>query len=153
RLQVASMRQTDYPPHALRNFSAAIAIGATLWAHIAQAQEPLDKDHAEKMARGLALFKKDVRSVLVAKCLKCHGGETIESEFDLTDRDRLLRGGASGKVAEPGRANAGKLHARLTHTKEPGMPLKGEKLADETIARIVEWIDLGAPYDAPLTAE
>jgi mono/diheme cytochrome c family protein len=111
----------------------------------------LDKDHAKKMAQGLELFKKHVRPALIEHCVKCHGGQTVESEFDLTDREKLLRGGASGKVAEPGRGKSGTLYARITHSKQPGMPFKGEKLPEEVIVRIAAWIDLGAPYDAPLT--
>src|SRR5262245_7567341 len=112
----------------------------------------VDKDHAAKMAEGLALFKKQVRPALVGHCLKCHGGAAVESEFDLNDRDKLLRGGASGKVAEPGKAKAGSLYERLTHARKPGMPFKGDRLPDEIIAGIAAWIDLGAPYDAPLIA-
>src|SRR5262245_53382675 len=116
------------------------------------AGESVDKEHAAKMAQGLSLFKQHVRPLLVAQCVKCHGGEAVESEFDLTDRDKLLRGGSSGKVAEPGKAKSGRLYERITHARKPGMPFKGEKLDDETIARIAEWIDLGAPYDAPLAS-
>jgi mono/diheme cytochrome c family protein len=111
----------------------------------------VDKDHVAKMAQGLALFKKHVRPVLVAQCVKCHGGEAIESEFDLTDREKLLRGGSSGKVVEPGKAKAGRLYERISHARKPGMPFQREMLDDTAIARIAEWIDLGAPYDAPLT--
>ncbi|HTI49921.1 MAG TPA: PSD1 and planctomycete cytochrome C domain-containing protein [Planctomycetaceae bacterium] len=109
-----------------------------------------EKDHAAKMAQGLGLFKQHVRPVLIAQCVKCHGGDAVESEFDLSDRDKQLRGGSSGKVAEPGKAKDGRLYERITHARKPGMPFKEEKLPDETIARIAEWIDLGAPYDAPL---
>ena len=117
-----------------------------------EAPQLVDKDHAAKMAQGVAVFKKHVRPVLLMHCIKCHGGQTVESEFDLTDREKLLRGGSSGKVVEPGRAKSGTLYERITHAKQPGMPFKGEKLSDETIARIAEWIELGAPYDAPLAA-
>jgi len=110
----------------------------------------VEKDHAAKMAQGLAVFKKHVRPVLLEHCVKCHGGQTVESEFDLTDREKLLRGGSSGKVVEPGGVKSGALYDRITHARKPGMPFKGEKLPDETIARIAEWIELGAPYDAPL---
>src|SRR5262245_6650318 len=105
------------------------------------------------MAQGLSLFKKHVRPVLIAQCVKCHGGEAVESEFDLTDRDKLLRGSTSGKVVEPGKAKSGSLYERITHARKPGMPFKREKLDDETVARIAEWIELGAPYDAPLASE
>jgi mono/diheme cytochrome c family protein len=111
----------------------------------------IDTDHAAKMAQGMELFTKHVRSVLIEHCVKCHGGQTVESEFDLTDREKLLRGGASGKVVEPGRAKSGALYSRISHAKQPGMPFKGEKLREATITQIADWIDLGAPYDAPLT--
>ena len=31
-------------------------------------------DHAEKMVKGLKLFKSDVSEVLKQHCVKCHGG-------------------------------------------------------------------------------
>ena len=48
----------------------------------AEAQAPVEKDHAEKMARGTEIFKKHIRQVLLNQCLKCHGGETTEAELD-----------------------------------------------------------------------
>ena len=46
------------------------------------AQEPVSPEHAAKMAKGLDLFKKSVRPILTGRCLKCHGGESVESELD-----------------------------------------------------------------------
>ncbi|MSR60471.1 MAG: DUF1553 domain-containing protein [Planctomycetaceae bacterium] len=115
--------------------------------------EPLDKDHAAKMAEGLALFKKSVRQTLVQNCLKCHGGESIESEFDLSDRESLLRGGAAGKAIEPGQSKSSRLIRRVTHADKPGMPFEGDPLPEAAISQIATWIDLGAPYDEPLVKE
>lgn len=109
-----------------------------------------DPDHAAKMARGLSLFKNHVRGVLAEKCLKCHGGKETEAGFDLTDRDRLLKGGDSGPAVLPGRGQDSLLVKLLRHVKEPHMPKGAGKLADETIQTIVAWIDAGAPYDKPL---
>ena len=67
----------------------------------AAAQAPVEKDHAERMARGTDIFKKHVRTVLVNECLKCHGGDKTEGEFDLTDRDRLLKGGDGVEFGDP----------------------------------------------------
>ncbi len=111
---------------------------------------PVDKDHAEKMARGLDLFKKHVRPVLVQQCLKCHGGATTESELDITDRDRLLKGGLSGPAFVSGDAKKSLLVKLLQHEKKPFMPFEGNKLPAETLGHIAAWIDNGAPYDAPL---
>ena len=41
-------------------------------------QKDLDPDHAAKMAKGLDLFKSKVKPLLEGKCLRCHGGETVE---------------------------------------------------------------------------
>lgn len=111
---------------------------------------PIDKDHAEKMARGLDIFKKHVRPVLVQQCLKCHGGETTEGELDLTDRDRLLKGGNGGPAFVSGDAKKSLLFRMVNHDKKPFMPYKGDKLSAETLKQFASWIDNGAPYDAPL---
>jgi mono/diheme cytochrome c family protein len=111
---------------------------------------PVDKDHAEKMARGLDIFKKHVRPVLVQQCLKCHGGETIEGELDLTDRDRLLKGGNGGPAFVSGDAKKSLLIKMVNHEKKPFMPYKGNKLSEETLKQFAAWIDNGAPFDSPL---
>ncbi|HKI30729.1 MAG TPA: PSD1 and planctomycete cytochrome C domain-containing protein [Gemmataceae bacterium] len=115
-------------------------------------KEEIDKDHAAKMARGLDVFQKHVRTVLVEKCLKCHGGKATEAGFDLSDRDRLLKGGESGPALLPGKAKDSLLYKLVAHQKEPFMPHQGKKLPEDLIARIAEWIDCGAPYDEPLVA-
>src|SRR5262245_59287185 len=66
------------------------------------AAEPVDAEHAAKMAAGLDLFKSTVRTVLTGRCLLCHGGEKTESEFDLSTREKLLVGGAEGAAIVPG---------------------------------------------------
>jgi hypothetical protein len=109
-----------------------------------------DADHAAKMAKGLELFKAHVRPVLVEKCLRCHGGKTTQSEFDLSDRDRLLKGGMSGTAVVRGHADQSLLYQLITHAKDPHMPKGGRKLSPDVLRRVADWIDLGAPYDKPL---
>ena len=115
-------------------------------------KEEIDKDHAAKMVKGTDIFKKHVRPVLVEKCLKCHGGRSTESGFDLSDRDRLLKGGESGPAVLPGKGKESLLYKLVAHQKEPFMPHQGRKLPDDTLAHIGEWIDNGAPYEEPLVA-
>ncbi|HMF16650.1 MAG TPA: DUF1549 domain-containing protein, partial [Gemmataceae bacterium] len=110
----------------------------------------IGKDHAIKMAKGLDVFKKHVRPVLVQNCLRCHGGKSIRSEFNLADRDGLLEGGRIGPAVVPGKAKESLLIHLISHARQPHMPNKAGKLPAEVIARIAEWIDLGAPYDSPL---
>ena len=102
-------------------------------ADTAPAAAELDPNHAEKMARGLEVFRGGVRATLKEHCVKCHGGERIESEFDLTDRDRLLKGGALGAAVVPGKSAESLLYQVVAHTEEPHMPHEADKLPNAVI--------------------
>ncbi len=117
-----------------------------------KAPELIGADHAEKMVKGLDVFKKYVKPIIENKCLRCHGGKKIESDFDLSDREGLLKGGQIGNSVIAGRSKESQLVKLIQHAKEPHMPDGDPKLPDATIAKIIEWIDLGAPYDNPLVA-
>jgi mono/diheme cytochrome c family protein len=118
----------------------------------ATAQAPVEKDHAEKMARGTAIFKEHVRPILVAQCLKCHGGQKTEAELDVTDRDKLLKGGEHGPAVVPGDPKKSLLYLLVAHEKKPAMPYKEAKLPDEAVRHFAAWIESGAPFDAALVA-
>src|SRR5947209_5083018 len=79
---------------------ALVLAAAYLPASAQPAKKPLpselDPDHAAKMAKGLEVFKRQVRPILEQKCLRCHGGKAIEAELDLSDRESLLKGGRHG---------------------------------------------------------
>lgn len=109
-------------------------------------------DHAAKMAKGMEVFKKHVKAILVENCLRCHGGKRVESEFDLSDREGLLKGGLTGPAVILGNAKESLLYKLITHSREPNMPDGGKKLAGEATGHIAHWIDLGAPYDNALVA-
>jgi len=113
-------------------------------------EKPVSPQHSKEMAAGLALFKSQVRPVLVKQCVRCHGGEDTEAEFDLTTRELLLQGGENGAAIEVGKANSSRMMKLLQHEIEPEMPMDASKLPAAEIAAIAKWIDLGAPYDAPL---
>ena len=111
----------------------------------------VDGNHAAEMTAGTKLFRDQVRDILIHKCVDCHGGNSIESGFDITKRESMLRGGDSGTPAVvPRNAKASLLYRLITHEEEPTMPLEASKLKPEEIAMIGQWIDFGAPYDKPL---
>jgi mono/diheme cytochrome c family protein len=112
----------------------------------------VEKDHAEKMARGLDIFKKHVRPILTSQCVKCHGGAKTEGELDLTDRDRLLKGGDHGAAIVPGEPKKSLLYLMVAHEEKPAMPYKAARLSDGAVRQIGAWIENGAPYDASLVA-
>jgi len=124
---------------------ALVAIALT-----ASAQPP---DHAAKMAKGTELFKSSVREVLAKKCQTCHSGTRVEGEFDLGTREALLKGGPGGPAVVPGDHKKSLLFQLVSHQREPHMPHERAKLPAADIARIAEWIDLGAPYDRPLLGQ
>ena len=107
-------------------------------------------DHGERLVRGLEIFQKDIRALLLEHCVKCHGGEKTKGGFDLTTREGLLKGGDGGAAVELYDAKVSKLYHLITHTEEPAMPAKGKKLSSQAIAQVTAWINNGAPYDKPL---
>src|SRR5438128_2014381 len=106
----------------LLRFAVVSALGVcapALWGQSKLAKtEPLDPDHAAKMARGLELFKKSVRGVLSERCVKCHGGKATEAALDLTEREKLLKGGDSGPAILVGKGKESLLYKLVSHAKE-----------------------------------
>ena len=134
------------PSRQAGRLAVVVALSCSTAAAVRAGEPPVPADHAEKMQKGLALFKEQVRPVLVKHCLDCHGGKATKGDFDLSDRKPLIE---SGTIE--GGSKACQLIALLTHAEEPHMPRKAPRLPDADIARIGRWVDLGAPYDRPLT--
>jgi mono/diheme cytochrome c family protein len=138
-----------------RKFFASLSAAGTLLVllmRIPASAQSLPADHAQRMTRGLEMFRTDIAPLLKEHCVKCHGGEKTKSDFDLVTRDGLLRGGAEGLAVKPFSAAESPLMKLIRHEAEPHMPSKQPKLPEDTIARIAAWIDHGAPYEAPLLA-
>ncbi len=106
----------------------------------------------EKWVKGQKLFSENVQPLFESSCLKCHSSETKASGLDLSTRDAILAGGENGKVVEPGRAKDSRLYKAVAHLGEPHMPFRSERLPQETIDRLAEWIDAGAPFEGKLEA-
>jgi mono/diheme cytochrome c family protein len=104
-------------------------------------------DHAQRMEHGLDMFRKAIRPLLIEHCVKCHGGERTRGDFDLTTREGLLRGGAEGPSVTLYDGRSSRLYPLVSHTQEPPMPPKAEKLPETALRQIAAWIDNGAPYD------
>ena len=119
---------------------------------VAQTPQSFDAAQPDKMAKGLELFQKHVETILRAQCLRCHGGKSTESGLDLSDRDRLLKGGDNGAAIIAGNARDSLLYKLAAHEKEPFMPHNAKPLTKEALANLKDWIDLGAPYSRSLNA-
>ena len=132
-------------------------IGGSVWAWTAllcsvvvaedAKQKPVAADHAARMKAGTELFRQQVRPLLAAHCVKCHGGQWTKGDFDLSNRKSLIDSGMVDETAADSH-----LLLLLRHEEEPHMPKDAPRLPDKAIASIARWIDLGAPYDKPLVA-
>ena len=108
-------------------------------------QDNLSEEQLRRVQQGTSLFRQKVRGLLTRHCLRCHGGESVKADFNLSTRQALFQ---SGYVDET--ADDSYLMELIRHETKPVMPLNAEKLSDEAIGLIGQWIDLGAPYDRPL---
>ncbi len=87
-------------------------------------------------------FETEVRPILKAYCLDCHGGgEKLEGKLDLRLKRFAAKGGDSGPAFIPGDAAASHLVARM---KSGEMPPLEKKVPADKIALIERWIAAGA---------
>ena len=88
-------------------------------------------------------FERDVRPILKAYCLDCHGGEEeLEGDLDLRLRRFAAEGGLSGPAIEPGHPEESLLMFRL---EDGEMPPGEKKVPPDQVEVIRRWIAAGAP--------
>ncbi len=106
----------------------AIAMSAS-----APAAEPVD-------------FARDIRPILAAHCVECHGPETQESSLRLDAGVGLLAGGNSGPAVVAGDSGESILLKAIRGMDESvsKMPPEGPALSADEIALIAKWVDDGA---------
>ena len=106
-------------------------------------------------------FNRDVRPILNANCVQCHGGVRRLGELSLLFRDDALQPAKSGRRAiVPGDPDASELIRRITHSDaRDRMPKGRSPLAARDVAVLRRWIAQGAPWQdhwafvAPVAAE
>src|SRR4051812_7765410 len=81
---------------------------------------------------GVAFFESKIRPVLVESCYKCHGPEKQKGQLRLDSKEAMLKGGETGPVLVPGKANDSLILAALRHQDGLKMPPSG-KLADAVV--------------------
>lgn len=91
-------------------------------------------------------FERDVRPILESRCFRCHGGQRKKADLDLTSLKGLLKGGESGPVAVPGKADKSLLYEMVHSGKMP--PQKKARLSADELATIRRWLDAGMPATA-----
>jgi hypothetical protein len=98
------------------------------------------------------IFERDIRPILKAHCLQCHGDEEeTKGGVDLRLRRFMLRELDGGRhVLVPGKPEASEM---LLLVREGEMPKRGGKLQPAQIQLLEQWITAGAPTarDEPTT--
>ena len=98
-----------------------------------------------------AFFTNKVYPVLRQNCMACHGpGASASSGLDLTSMQSMLTGGSRGPAIVPGNAQGSLLYqaSAWTHD-ELRMPLSLDRLSDDDLAVLREWINAGAVWTDP----
>jgi hypothetical protein len=107
-------------------------------------------------AQAVPDFTKQVQPILQRKCMMCHNAKLPQAGVRLDDGEAALKGGNSGPVIVPGKADQSKVYQRVISDR-PGhrMPPVGPPLSPAEVATLKSWIESGAnwPKDAAAPAE
>jgi hypothetical protein len=90
-------------------------------------------------------FEKEVRPLLVERCLKCHGDQKPKGGLHLTSQAGVLKGGDTGPAAVAGKPDDSLLIQAVRQGGELKMPPK-EKLKDREIETLTRWVKMGLPW-------
>jgi len=94
------------------------------------------------------LFEKEVRPILKAYCLRCHGeGDKLGGGLDLRLKRLMVKGGESGEAIVPGKLDESYLYDRIENGEMP--PEGFTKIPPKEQAVIAKWIATGARTARP----
>ena len=84
-----------------------------------------------------------VLPILENSCTNCHNPDKKKGDLDLTTYRGLMAGSSGGQVVMAGDGGGSKIFTTSSHTAEPFMPPKGDRLGKKEIDLIRAWIDGG----------
>ena len=87
-------------------------------------------------------YETDVRPLLEAKCLRCHGPKVKKAELDLSAVATILQGGESGPAVVPGKPEESPLY-EMVHDGSMPADKKG-RLSEAEVDALRRWIEAGA---------
>jgi hypothetical protein len=122
----------------------ALAIALCLFAQLHD--RSFGESNPEKPAVDDKFFLEEIKPVLVARCLSCHGAESAEGGLRLDSREAVLKGGDTGPALVPGEPKDSLLLLAVNHSHDVlKMPPKQE-LPTRDIEKLEQWIRGGAPW-------
>lgn len=93
-------------------------------------------------AREAPSFQDEIRPLLQAKCIRCHGGQSQKAALDLSTPRGLSKGGESGPVIVAGAPEHSLLYEKVQNREMP--PGKDSPLVEAEIDTLRRWIAAGA---------
>ncbi|MDB5338060.1 MAG: Planctomycete cytochrome, partial [Planctomycetaceae bacterium] len=94
-------------------------------------------------------YVKDIKPILQRRCYNCHGALKQKGNLRLDFPAAILKGGDGGAAIEPGKAPDSLLIAAINGSDGlRRMPIEGEPLTAEEIAKVTAWINAGAQAPA-----
>lgn len=128
----------------------AIAFAAVLPAAAALTPEQLAQ--LPPLADHPVSFAREIKPILEARCLNCHGHGRAKGDFQIDNRATFLKGGGSGPAIVVGKsAESYLIELVMGFDPDNVMPKKGTKLTREQVGLLRAWIDQGAKWDADIS--
>lgn len=127
----SSAQQDDSPQNAATHQAAA------------EQEEPQVPKFADEDVR---FFREQIDPLLTAECRRCHSGPAAKGNLRMDYRGGLLTGGDSGSAIDLESPDASLLIEAVKHLSYEMPPPPAEKLSDEKIALLTEWIKRGLPW-------
>lgn len=90
-------------------------------------------------------FETQIRPLLVEHCQKCHGETKPKSGLRLTSRAAVLKGGATGPAAVPGKPEESLLIQAIRQDGDLKMP-PNARLTPSQVDQLTRWVKLGLPW-------
>ena len=90
-------------------------------------------------------FEDNVRRVFREHCVSCHNTNRPRAGLDLSTFESAIMGGDSGEVLVAGDPEDSFLYLVTAHEEEPIMPPGGERIPDEDLEVLRNWIAQGMP--------
>ena len=94
-------------------------------------------------AKDIEFFETRIRPLLADKCYNCHSkqADKVRGGLLLDSSEAVLHGGNTGPALVPGKPDDSLLIQAVRYKDEDlQMPPKGEKLTDQQIADLTEWV-------------
>lgn len=98
-------------------------------------------------------YDEHVRPILREHCFSCHNQDAAKSGLALDSYPRAMEGGSSGEIVLEGDLESSRLWSLVSHAEEPFMPPGQDKLSDEKLTIIRQWIMGGLLENAGSTAK